>query len=232
MNADFLAQMIGETGPIHNMVLIIALVLMAIAAGILIMEILGYTITNKGIVKHNFKWNARAVAIAAICAAVYIALVPFSIAWIPGIGGFTPARALPAIFGAIFGLPGMIGTTFSMPIGDAISGKLTLGSIAGFLAQVYVTWIPYKLVKDPSMRNFKSIATFFLWGIFIAPLIISIMVPGWLDFMNVIPAAVAWGGVWPAFIISYMISPIVISPLLLLVIYPLVRKLGLFHRDI
>jgi len=231
MKFEFLAQLIGGEGPIHSFMVGLALILMVIAASILFMELSGYTISRRGLVKHGVRWNAQAISIAAVCAAIYIALVPISIAWVPGVGGFTPARALPAIVGSLFGLPGALGITFSMPIGDAISGKLTLGSVAGFLAQVYVTWIPYKMVRDPSMRSLKSIVSYYLWGIIVAPLIIAIMVPGWLDFVHVVPPAVAWGAVTPAFIMSYTIAPAVISPILLFVLYPLAKQWGLYFRD-
>jgi len=103
----------------------------------------------------------------------------------------------------LFGLPGAIGVTFSMPIGDAISGALTLGSVAGFLSHTYVTWLPYKMVREPNFKVPAAIASYFLWGVIIGPIIHSIVIPGWLDFTHVLPPAVAWGAVTPAILINH-----------------------------
>jgi energy-coupling factor transport system substrate-specific component len=230
MEVEFLKELLGG-GPLNTLFVGLALVGMVIAAIIWILEFSGRTITLKGIKPNNMTWNAQAIALIAVSAAIYIAGRPLQLQFIPGIGGFNPSLALAPVLACLFGLPGAIGVTFSMPIGDAISGSLTLGSVAGFLSHTFVTWLVYKNVKDPSMRNARSIGTFYLWGIIIGPIIHAIIIPGWLDFTNVLPPAVAWGGVTVAILLNHMVIAAIVAPILLYVLYPRVKQAGLFHGD-
>ncbi|MBA2528979.1 MAG: hypothetical protein H0V19_03280 [Euzebyales bacterium] len=230
MEFDALGQLLGG-GPLNVVFVGLALVGMVIAIGIWVLEFSGRTITRHGIVANNMNWNAQAIALVAVSAAIYIAGRPLQFQFIPGIGGFNPTLALAPVLAVLFGLPGAVGVTFSMPIGDAISGALTLGSVAGFLSHTFVTWLPYKMVRDPSMRTKASIASFYLWGIVIGPIIHAIVIPGWLDFTNVLPAAVAWGAVTIAILLNHMVTAAVIAGPLLYVLYPRVKQWGMFHGD-
>lgn len=230
MEVEFLKDLLGG-GPLNAVFVGLALIGMVIAIVIWVLEFSGRTITARGIKPNNMNWNAQAIALIAVSAAIYIAGRPLQLQFIPGIGGFNPSLALAPVLAGLFGLPGAIGVTFSMPIGDAISGALTLGSVAGFLSHTFVTWLPYKLVRDPSMRNGKSIATFYLWAIIVGPIIHAIVIPGWLDFTNVLPSAVAWGGVTVAILLNHMLIAAVVAPILLYVLYPRVKQWGLFHGD-
>ncbi len=230
MEVQFLEELLGG-GPLNTVFVGLALVGMAVAIIIWVLEFSGRTITTRGIQKNEMTWNAQAIALIAVSAAIYIAGRPLQLQFIPGIGGFNPSLALAPVLALLFGLPGAIGVTFSMPIGDAISGALTLGSVAGFLSHTFVTWLPYKMVKDPSMRNPASIAAVYLWAIIVGPIIHAIVIPGWLDFTNVLPPAVAWGGVTVAILLNHMLIAAVVVPILLFVLYPLVKQWGMFHGD-
>jgi energy-coupling factor transport system substrate-specific component len=231
MQVDFLANLFGE-GPLHPVMIGLALLGMLVAAGIWVMEFAGYTITRRGIVRNNVPWNAMTIALIAISAAIYIAGRPIQIQFIPGIGGFNPTLALAPILAVLFGLPGAIGVTFSMPIGDAISGALTLGSVAGFLSHTFVTWLPYKMIRrEPNIRNTAFAASFYLWAVIIGPVIHAIVIPGWLDFTNVLPPAVAWGAVTIAILINHGVVTAFVAPILLLVLYPVVKARGLYWQD-
>lgn len=230
MESKFLASLFGE-GPLHGLMIGIALAGMVLAAGIWIMEFAGYTITRKGFVRNNVKWDATTIALIAVSAAVYIAGRPLQFQFIPGIGGFNPSLALAPIFSVLFGLPGAIGVTFSMPIGDAISGALTLGSVAGFLSHTFVTWLPYKLVTSANLREKGSAVSFYLWSIIVGPIIHAIVIPGWLDFTHVLPPAVSWGAVTLAILLNHAVTAGVVSPILLGILYPIVKRRGLYWRD-
>src|SRR3989442_3579477 len=151
MQIDFLATLFGE-GPLHPVLIGLALLGMVLAIGIWILEFSGRTISREGIVPNNVPWNATSIALLAVAAAVYIAGRPIQLQFIPGIGGFNPTLSLAPIFSVLFGLPGAIGVTFSMPIGDAISGALTLGSVAGFLSHTVLTRLPFKMVRRPHFQ--------------------------------------------------------------------------------
>src|SRR5712692_10676476 len=115
MNIQFHADLLGA-GPLHPVMIGLALLGMVIAIAIWVMEFAGWTITRDGFVKNNVPWNATSIALIAVSAAIYIAGRPLQFQFIPGIGGFNPTMSLAPIFSVLFGLPGAIGVTFSMPI--------------------------------------------------------------------------------------------------------------------
>jgi energy-coupling factor transport system substrate-specific component len=118
-----------------------------------------------------------------------------------------------------------------MPIGDAISGALTLGSVAGFLSHTFVTWLPYKMVKTPDFKIPAAVASYYLWSIIVGPVIHAIVIPGWLDFTHVVPTAVAWGGVTPAILLNHGLTSAVVAAILMPILYPVVKARGLYWKD-
>lgn len=231
MEIDLLANLLGE-GPLHPVMIALSLIGMVIAVAIWIMEFAGYTISRRGLVRNNVQWNAMTVALIAISAAIYIAGRPIQLQFIPGIGGFNPTLSLAPILSVLFGLPGAIGVTFSMPIGDAISGALTLGSVAGFLSHTFVTWLPYKMVtREPDVKDTRFLASFYFWAVIVGPIIHAIVIPGWLDFTNVLPTAVAWGAVTVSILINHGVVTAIVAPILLAILYPIVKARGLYWKD-
>lgn len=230
MGFDFLGDLLGG-GPAGVIANYLALVLMVLAVAIWVMELSGHTITRKGFAKNGLKWNSRTIALIAISAAIYIAGRPLQIQFIPGIGGFNPSFSLGPVFSILFGLPGAIGVTFSMPIGDAISGALTLGSLAGFLGHTFYTWVPYKIVTNPRMKSVGAWGRLYL-SLLIGGVMLLITICGWLAFTNVLPPAAAWGAVSLSIFINQMVLPAVVVPVLLIALFPLVRQWGLYHRDL
>jgi hypothetical protein len=230
VNFDFLGDLL-KGGPGLVVVNLIALVLMALAIAIWVMELSGYTITRKGFKKNGLKWNSRTIALIAISGAIYIAGRPLQLQFIPGIGGFNPSFSLGPVFSVLFGLPGAIGVTFSMPIGDAISGALTLGSVAGFLGHTFYTWVPYKIVTNPRMNNLSAWGRLYV-SLLVGGIMLLITICGWLAFTNVLPPAVAWGGVSLSIFINQLVLPAIVVPVLLVALFPLVRQWGLYHLDL
>lgn len=229
MTSEFLEELLGG-GPANTFAVGLALVLMVVAIGIWALELSGHTISRRGIVRNNLRWNARTIAIIAVVAAIYIAGRPLQVQFVPGIGGFNPSLSLGPVLSILFGLPGAIGVTFSMPIGDAISGALTVGSAAGLLGHTFYTWIPYKLVTDPSMKKFSIWVRLYL-AILVGGTLHLITVCGWLDFTNALPPAVAWGAVPIAISLNHILIPAIVVPILLVALLPLVRQWGMFHGD-
>lgn len=230
MNFDFLGDLLNG-GPGLVVMNTLAVVLMVIAAGIWIMEFSGWTIGVHGFERNNLRWNSRTIAIIAIVAAIYIAGRPLQLQLIPGIGGFNPSLALGPVFSILLGLPGAIGVTFSMPIGDAISGALTIGSAAGMLGHTFYTWIPYKLVTSPSVKKASTWLRLYI-AIALGGLGLMITIPGWLAATNFLPPAVAWGGVSFSIFINQFVLPAILVPILVFTLLPLVRQWGLYHEDL
>src|SRR5438445_6141596 len=229
MQIDFLATLFGE-GPLHPVLLGFALAAMVVAVGIWVMEFSGRTISRAGIGPNKVPWNAASIALVPVAEAIYIAGRPIQLQFIPGIGGFNPTMSLAPIFAVLFGLPGAIGVTFSMPIGDAISGALTLGSVAGFLSHTFVTWLPYKMVRTPDFKIPAAVASYYLWSIIVGPVIHAIVIPGWLDFTHVVPTAVAWGGVTPAILLNHGLTPAVVAAILTANLDPVDHARGLYWK--
>ncbi len=230
MTSPFLQAFLGE-GPLHPIMEGLALLGLVVAVGIWIMEFSGWTISRRGFVRNGLKWNATTIAIIAICAALYIAGRFIQIQFIPGIGGLNPSLSIAQSLAVVFGLPGAIGVTFSMPIGDAISGALTLGSVAGCLSHTFITWLPYKFATGADLRKPRNLITFYLWGIIIAPVIHAIVIPGWLDFTHVVPPAVAWGGVTLSILLNQALLPAILSPIYLAILYPIALRRGLYWKQ-
>lgn len=230
LHSSFLATFLG-TGPLHHILIGLALFFLVLAAAIWVMEFSGWTITAKGFVRNNMVWNSTTIAIIAVCAALYIAGRPIALNFIPGIGGFNPSLSIAQTLAVLFGLPGAIGVTFSMPIGDAISGQLTLGSVAGCLSHTYITWLTYKICTGANFKVARNVITFYLGGIILAPIIHAITIPGWLDFIHLVPPAVAWGGVTLSILFNQALLPAIVSPILIPILYPIVKARGLYWKD-
>ncbi len=224
-------SLLSGTGPLHSLLIALALSGMAVAIVIWVMEFAGWTITRRGFARSRISWDATTIALTAVVAAIYIAGRPLQLQLIPGIGGVNPSLALAPVFAVLFGLPGAIGVTFSMPIGDAVSGALTVGSAAGFLSHTFITWLPYKLVREPNFKRPHAAVSFYVWAIIVGPMIHMVVIPGWLDFTNALPSAVAWGALPLVLLVNHTITPAMIAPILLAILYPVVKARGLYWRD-
>jgi energy-coupling factor transport system ATP-binding protein len=220
-----------QAGPLHSVLIATALSFMGLAILIWVMEFSGWTITRRGFVRNNVSWDATNIALIAITASLYIAGRPIQFQLIPGVGGINPTLTLAPVFAVLFGLPGAIGVTFSMPIGDALSGALTMGSVAGCLSHTFITWLPYKLVREPNFRSKRAVLSFYLWAILVGPVIHAITIPGWLDFTHVLPPAIAWGGLAPIILMNHAVTAGILCPILIAGLYPVVKTRGLYWRD-
>jgi energy-coupling factor transporter ATP-binding protein EcfA2 len=220
-----------QAGPLHSALIVAALFFMVLAILIWAMEFSGWTISRRGFVRNNMSWDSTNIALIAISAALYIAGRPIQFQLIPGIGGINPTLSLAPVFAVLFGLPGAIGVVFSMPIGDALSGALTLGSVAGCLSHTFITWLPYKMCREPNFRSRKAVLSFYVWAILVGPLIHAITIPGWLDFTHVLPPPIAWGALAPIILLNSTLTAGILCPLFMAVLYPVVKTRGLYWRD-
>lgn len=230
MHVTFLTHIFG-TGAANTIMDTFALLLMAVAIGIWVMEFSGHTLSRHGFVRNNLKWNARTTSIVAVCAALYIAGRPLQVQLVPGIGGINPSFSIGPALAILFGLPGAIGVAFSMPIGDAISGALTIGSAAGMLGQTFYVWLPYKLVTNPRLNSKSAWIRLYL-ALIPGGLLLSITICGWLDVVKLVPPAVAWGPVLASTLLNQSLLPYIVTPLLLTALFPLVQQWGMYHADL
>jgi energy-coupling factor transport system substrate-specific component len=88
------------------------------------------------------------IILVAVCAAIYsAALIAFktAIPLIPGITEVRVANIFPMVFGLLFGPAGAWGTAIGNLIGDTFGGTLGPSSIAGFIGNFLLGYLPYTL---------------------------------------------------------------------------------------
>jgi len=92
--------------------------------------------------------NTRMVILVAVCAAIYgSALIAFktAIPLIPGTTEVRVANIFPMVFGLLFGPAGAWGTAIGNLIGDIFGGTLGPSSLAGFIGNFLLGYLPYTL---------------------------------------------------------------------------------------
>jgi energy-coupling factor transport system substrate-specific component len=88
------------------------------------------------------------IILVAVCASIYgAALIAFKTAvpLIPGITEVRVANIFPMVFGILFGPAGAWGTAIGNLIGDIFGGTLGPTSIAGFMGNFLLGYLPYTM---------------------------------------------------------------------------------------
>src|SRR5215207_1668754 len=154
--------------------------------------------------------HTQMVVLVALSAAIYAAvLIPFKgFPIIPGYIELRPANAFPIVFGLLFGPAGAWGAAIGNLIGDFF-GTLSLGSIGGFVGNFFLALLPYKMWsvffrRDENMEENVDSAKKF--GVFI--------------LLTLLASAV------------YAVIGGVLGPILLLALYPRVKRWGLLWTEI
>jgi energy-coupling factor transport system substrate-specific component len=92
--------------------------------------------------------NTRMIILVAVCAAVYgAALIAFktAIPIIPGITEVRVANIFPMVFGMLFGPAGAWGAGIGNLIGDTFGGTVGPASLAGFVGNFLLGYLPYTM---------------------------------------------------------------------------------------
>lgn len=222
-----------SAGPLRFVLIAISMVTIAATLVTMLLEITGRRITRSGLEKTGLRWDATTVAIAAICGAVYTGARFLQTPQIvPGFGGLTFTHVLAPVIALLFGIPGAIGVSLSVPFGDYLFGYLSIGSVGGLSGHwMALTYIPFLMISDPSMRNRKSIISVYLWAVIIASFWHSITIDGWLDALRLAPTEVVWGVIAPGVIVAHGVIPAILMPFVLTPLYPAVKAMGLYWKD-
>jgi hypothetical protein len=125
---------------------------------VLLLMMSGRDLTFKGLRKNLIVWDAKSISVTAICAAMFGVLhgiaMQFATWRIPIIplGTWMFTMPIMSAFGAIFGVPGVVGSMIGVPIADALHGAIAPwtidGSLTGYAIYAYST---YRLAsKNPS----------------------------------------------------------------------------------
>jgi energy-coupling factor transport system substrate-specific component len=184
--------------------------------------------------------NTRMIILTAVCAAIYsAALLAFKTA-IPLIPGITEVRVgniFPMTFGLLFGPAGAWGSAIGNLIGDIFGGTLTPGSIAGFVGNFLLGYLPYALwttLVPFHQKHFhwepkiwSNWLTYFLIA-FISSTACAVVISIFVDFMGVVPYKVLVKVITLNNILGSFIGV-----LLLTSVYKLVKEhLQLYWKDV
>jgi len=177
--------------------------------------------------------NTRMVVLCAISASLYAAvLVPFKVVpLIPGVTELRPANAIPVVCSFLFGPAAGWGSAIGNMIGDFFGG-VSPGDVFGFFANLFYGYVPYKVWsviargQSPVTRSPVAIAKYVA-----ACLIASVLcadIVGWGDNMLALRPFSILGNV---IVFNNMLSALVLSPLILVAVYPRVRRGRMLYTD-
>lgn len=181
--------------------------------------------------------HTQMVVLVALSAAIYAAvLIPFKgFTIIPGFTEVRPANVFPFVFGLLFGPAGAWGAAIGNLIGDFF-GTLGLGSIFGFVGNFFLGFLPYKMWgtffrrgenMEPTVNTGKKL------GVFIAIVILASAVCAvWIAWFNDLIGFVPFAALGSIITVNNAIAGIVLGPILLLVLYPRIKRWGLLWTEI
>ncbi len=146
--------------------------------------------------------NTRMIILVAVCAAIYAAaLIAFktAIPLIPGITEVRVANIFPMAFGLLFGPAGAWGTAIGNLIGDIFGGTIGPTSIAGFVGNFLLGYLPYTLwttfvpfagrVREWESGSWRSWINYFIIA-FISSAACAVVISIAVDAMGIVPYAV------------------------------------------
>jgi energy-coupling factor transport system substrate-specific component len=179
--------------------------------------------------------NTRMVVLCVLSAALYAAvLIPFKVLpLIPGVTEVRPGNAIPVVCSFLFGPAAAWGSAIGNMIGDFFGG-VGPGDIFGFFANLVYGYIPYKLWTiiergDAGPTRFSPRIIIKYTMCCLAASILCADLVGWGDNMLSLRPFWILGNV---IIFNNMLASIVLSPLILVAVYPRVRAGHLLYRDV
>jgi energy-coupling factor transport system substrate-specific component len=182
--------------------------------------------------------HTQMVVLVALSAAIYAAvLIPFKgFTIVPGYIDLRPANAFPIVLGLFFGPAGAWGAAIGNTIGDVVGGTLSLGSVGGFVGNFFLALLPYKMWSvffrsDENMEeNVDSGKKFgvYILLVILASAVCAAIIAWWTDLLGLFPF-------YLFFILIFFNNAImagVLGPILLLALYPRVKRWGLLWTEI
>ena len=177
------------------------------------------------------------VVLVALSAAIYAAvLIPFKgFPLVPGYIELRPANAFPIVFGLLFGPAGAWGAAIGNLIGDFF-GTLTLGSVGGFVGNFFLALLPYKIWstffrRDENMEtnvdSGKKLGVY-IAAVILASIVCAVIISWWVDLLGLAPFLIFLALI----LFNNAIVGGILGPILLLALYPRVRRWGLLWTEI
>lgn len=164
------------------------------------------------------------VATAALYAAALLALAQIKLA--PGTS-LRPGNALQSVFGVLFGIPGSVGVGLGNLIHDLYTGAPPHAMVVGLFANFLGGLIPFLVVSHPNLKTARSWAEWFIGVVLVTSAVIgySIYINVWLGLTPAKIAAVFA----PVVFFNQAIPSAILSPILIKLLYPYVKRAGLFR---
>jgi len=211
---------------------------MTVIAWILsVFVLLGFTVTsNFKIARVKQRWDARALStMALVVALVTVSDVFGSMFWlVPGLQSFESIRQIFLFLSPmLFGLPGVWGGPFlAALVADAVSGVFSTILFPGYFIELIWGWVAFKMLgKDPDFRKGKTWA---LWLIHAAVIWLYVAPAwGWIcgPWSHLLPVEVSYLALVPSIQFTVIFS-LVLTPFVCMAALPLVKRYGLYWRDI
>jgi energy-coupling factor transport system substrate-specific component len=181
--------------------------------------------------------HTQMVVLVALSAAIYAAaLIPFKgIPLIPGFTEVRPANVFPFVFGLLFGPAGAWGAAIGNLIGDFF-GTLGPGSIAGFVGNFFLGFLPYKMWgsffrrgenMETNVNSGKKLVVYFA-----VTILASVVCAFWIAWANDLLGNVPFAALGSIITVNNAVAGLVLGPFLLLVLYPRVKKWRLLWTEI
>jgi energy-coupling factor transport system substrate-specific component len=181
--------------------------------------------------------HTQMVVLVALSAAIYAAvLIPFKgFTIVPGFTEVRPANVFPFVFGMLFGPAGAWGAAIGNLIGDFF-GTLGIGSIAGFIGNFFLGLLPYKLWSsffrrgenmEQNVNSGKKLAVYAA-----VTILASAVCALWIAWFNDLIGFVPFAALGSIITVNNAIAGLVLGPILLLVLYPRVKRWGLLWTEI
>jgi energy-coupling factor transport system substrate-specific component len=180
--------------------------------------------------------HTQMVVLVALSAAIYAAvLIPFKgFPIIPGAIEIRPANVFPFVFGLLFGPAGAWGSAIGNLIGDFF-GTLTIGSIGGFVGNFFLGLLPYKLwgaffrrgYVEPNPNTARKLAVY-VAIVVLTSVVCADIISWFVAVLNLFP----FTPVLILIVSNNVIPGIVLGPILLLALYPRVKRFGLLWTEI
>jgi len=185
--------------------------------------------------------NTRMIVLVALSAAIYAAfLIVFKggIPIVPGITEVRPANVFPPVFSLLFGPAGAWGSAIGNLIGDLFGGTLGIGSIFGFIGNFFLGFIPYKMWgatfgllnksnMDQNANSVQKIVAFEIVAL-VASAACGIIISWYLDLAKIVPFAF----LSITITLNNFLAACVVGPILIVLLYPRVKRWGLVWTDV
>ncbi|MCP3032590.1 QueT transporter family protein [Halobacillus sp. A1] len=197
-------------------------------AAVLILFILAfkYDITKGRLKKHHIIWGSTALTVVAIAAALNagaaILTGPIRFGWI----SFRPGAAITPVLGIVFGIPGAFGAALGNLISDIFKGFVTPASLGGVLGNFLFAYIPYKIMKDFTLKTFRSWSQFVV-GVVGGALLGMLVMPFVISITGTLPTEVAWTTEPTALLMNRIVAVLILGPIFLKLLYPIVKRQNL-----